>query len=101
MTGPAASEGEQVYAPPRAAAEGVAIASMAEYEARYRRSVDSPEEFWGEVAREFERDELPRQVSDCDLAAGRVRWFVGGRLNGAVDAVHRHLESRGDQPAII
>src|SRR5580693_5571877 len=28
------------------------------------------------------------------------KWFVGGRLNAAVNCVDRHLESRGDKNAI-
>ncbi|HET6867567.1 MAG TPA: acetate--CoA ligase [Solirubrobacteraceae bacterium] len=29
------------------------------------------------------------------------KWFVGGRLNACVNCVDRHLESRGDQNALI
>jgi acetyl-CoA synthetase len=31
---------------------------------------------------------------------GRPRWFPGGRLNLAVNAVHRHVPSRGDHVAL-
>jgi acetyl-CoA synthetase len=30
-----------------------------------------------------------------------ARWFVGGRLNVAHNCLDRHLESRGDKPALI
>ena len=40
----------RVFPPPAAFAESAQIKTMADYEARYRRSIDDPEGFWAEQA---------------------------------------------------
>ncbi len=52
------------------------------YGSMYRQSVADPGKFWGGLARsmltwikDFE------QVMDCDMEAGKIRWFLGGKLN--------------------
>jgi acetyl-CoA synthetase len=91
----------EVYDPPTNAADGSHVRSLAEYEAIYRRSIENSEAFWLDLAREFEWETPPEHADGSDLAAGRIRWFEGGRLNVAVNCVDRHLTSRRDQPAII
>ena len=53
-----------------------------EHAALYAESLEHPEQFWGDLARrklswtrEFD------QVMDCDMNAGRISWFNGGKLN--------------------
>ena len=41
---------ERVFPPPPGFAQRARINSMAEYEALYRKSIESPDEFWGEQA---------------------------------------------------
>jgi len=38
---------------------------------------------------------------DYDYPKGYIRWFEGGKLNVSVNCIDRHLETRGDQVAII
>ena len=38
---------------------------------------------------------------DWDYSKGHIRWFEGGKLNACVNCVDRHLETRGDQTALI
>ncbi len=38
---------------------------------------------------------------DYDYPTGYIRWFEGGKLNVSVNCIDRHLETRGDQVAII
>ncbi len=74
------------------------------YERLYRQSIDNPEAFWAERAEEFLTWERSwDQVLDWHWAADEVRhsWFDGGALNVCYNCVDRHLESRGDQTAII
>ena len=71
------------------------------YEAVYRRSLDSPEGFWAEAALAIDWDEPPARVLD-DSRAPFYRWFGGGRLNTAYNALDRHVErGRADQAALI
>ncbi len=72
------------------------------YPALYRYSIEQPEAFWAEQA---ERFLTWRQgwhtVLDYDYPAAYIRWFEGGKLNVSVNCLDRHLETRGDQVAII
>jgi acetyl-CoA synthetase len=75
-----------------------------QYEAMYRRSVEDPEGFWAEQAEEFvswtRRWDRVMDYS-FDAADLHVKWFEGGRLNVSYNCLDRHLETRGDQVAII
>ncbi len=68
----------------------------------YQRSVDDPEGFWAEQAEKFVTWFKPwDNVMDVDFHNAHIRWFEGGKLNVCYNCVDRHLESRGDQVAII
>lgn len=74
--------------------------SIQEYREFYRRSIDSPEEFWAEQARAIDWHKGFEEV----LAFSNppfVKWFVGGETNLCHNAVDRHLEERTDQNALI
>jgi propionyl-CoA synthetase len=71
------------------------------YEAVYRRSIDKPEEFWGEAAEDlvwFKRWDKVLDNSESPF----TKWFVGGELNTCYNCIDRHVERGfGSQPAII
>src|SRR5690606_28257192 len=74
----------------------------ARYQAMYQRSVTDPEGFWAEQAHQFLSWEKPwERVGEADMTAGKVAWFVGGKLNVAVNCIDRHLPLRADQTAFI
>ena len=74
----------------------------AKYLQMYERSLAQPDEFWAEQADKFLHwFEKWNTVSDCDFRKGRIRWFEGGKLNAAYNCLDRHLDSRGDQVALI
>ncbi len=81
--------------------EGAHIASMAEYERLYRRSLEEPEAFWSEQAERLTWFHPWSQVFDHDYDNVDFGWYLGGRLNACFNCVDRHLEDRGDQDAII
>ncbi|MBI2820969.1 MAG: propionate--CoA ligase [Acidobacteria bacterium] len=70
------------------------------YDAFYRRSLDSPEEFWAEQAEALHWHRRWDRVLDFDNPPFS-RWFAGGLTNLCYNAVDRHLEARGDQRAIV
>jgi len=75
--------------------------SGSNYEAAYRRSLDDPEGFWGEAAREIAWTRPWQRVLD-DSRKPLYRWFVGGELSTCYNAVDRHVdEGGGDQLALI
>lgn len=77
--------------------------SEATYRARYRQSIEAPEAFWGEEARKLDWYRAPSTVLGGRFGENhsRVSWFEDGKLNACVNCVDRHLETRGDKPAII
>ena len=74
----------------------------ARYQEMYRRSIDNPEEFWSEQAEKYlTYTKKWDQVMKYDFVTGEIAWFSGAKLNATVNCIDRHLESRGDQVAII
>ncbi len=72
------------------------------YRSMYQDSIDNPEAFWAEQAKLFlDWIEPWDAVMNYDYQTGHIRWFEGGTLNVSVNCIDRHLESRGDQAAII
>ncbi|RDH89361.1 MAG: acetate--CoA ligase [endosymbiont of Seepiophila jonesi] len=75
-----------------------------QYQEMYQRSVDDPEGFWGEQAEEYltwfsKWDKtLDWSFAEDDL---HIEWFKGGKLNVSYNCLDRHLETRGDQTAIL
>ncbi len=73
---------------------------MTSYQSVFRRSVEDPNGFWGEAAQAIDWDQPPTTVLDTSDPQ-HPRWFSDGRLNTCFNAVDRHVEERGDQPALI
>ena len=93
----------RVFQPPAAADVGAPrwlIGSLDEYRGMYRRSIDDPEGFWGEVARGF--DWMTPFTRVLDWNPPDARWFVGGRTNVCHNCVDRQVnQGHGHDPAII
>ncbi len=78
--------------------------SAEQYERMYQRSVDDPEGFWAEQAKTFLSWDKPwEKVLDYSYDPGNVylKWFDGAQLNVAYNCIDRHLDTRGDQVAIL
>jgi acetyl-CoA synthetase len=72
------------------------------YRSMYERSLADPEGFWGEQAQKFITWQRPwTQVVDWNFENARIKWFDGAQLNVSANCLDRHLETRGDQVAII
>jgi len=71
-----------------------------EYDALYRRSIEDPEGFWAEKAREYLTWDKPwDRVLDYDFNEARIEWFKGGVLNACANCLDRHLETLKDKIA--
>lgn len=74
---------------------------MGAYEAVFKKSIENPDEFWGEAAEAIDWYKKWDSVLDRSNPPF-YRWFRGGELNTCYNAVDRHVENgRGDQNAII
>jgi acetyl-CoA synthetase len=90
----------RVFPPPVEFAAKAHIKSLAEYEALYKRSVEDPEGFWAEAARELEWFAPWNKVLEGGM--GSAKWFTGGKLNLSHNCVDRHANSaRKDKIAIL
>lgn len=77
------------------------INNFEEYQNAYQKSIENPEGFWKEIAGNFQWETPFNKVLNWDFNNYDVRWFEGGELNITVNALDRHLEKRGNQPAIV
>ena len=91
---------ESVYPAPAGNPDSIDRAGA---DAAWQRSVSDPDTYWREEAQRLDWIEPFTQVKDTsfDEADFRIRWFADGMLNVSANCVDRHLETRGDQTAII
>ncbi len=79
-----------------------ALLDATQFHAMYNQSVSDPEGFWATQAEKFLSWDKPWDtVLDWDFSKGHIRWFEGGKLNACYNCVDRHLDTRGDQTALI
>ena len=80
-----------------------ALIDEAQYEAMYTRSVEDNEGFWAEQAGRVDWIRPFTKVKDVSFAKDdlHIRWFYDGSLNVCYNCVDRHLETKGDDVAII
>ena len=73
------------------------------YAAMYAASVKDPEAFWAEHAKRLDWMKPFTKVKDTSYAHDdvHIKWFEDGTLNVAANCIDRHLETRGEQTAII
>ncbi|MCZ6578448.1 MAG: acetate--CoA ligase [Gammaproteobacteria bacterium] len=88
-----------------ATAEFTAQANVSsdQYAQMYQQSIDDPEGFWSEQAENYISWFKPWDaVSNWSFGEDvYIKWFEGAELNVSYNCLDRHLESRGDQVAII
>ncbi|WP_231424572.1 acetate--CoA ligase [Pedobacter sp. Leaf250] len=77
------------------------ITSFKQYEEDFKKSVDNPEQFWGEVAQNFQWRKPWFKVLSWNFNEPNIKWFEGAKLNITENCLDRHLEKNGDKPAII
>ncbi len=75
----------------------------AAYEKLYRASLEDPDRFWLEQAKQLDWIKPPSQAGEWVYSSKKVeiRWFADGVLNAAANCIDRHAEARPDDIAII
>jgi len=96
----AESEVDAVYA-------AKTISSFDQYKKTHAESIKDPAKYWGSIA-DTELDWMTpfdkNRILEGDLTKGDVRWFAGGKLNAAYNALDRHNPDdlaiiwEGDEP---
>ena len=78
------------------------IKSIKDYEAIYKRSVEQPEKFWGEMAEQnltwYKKWD---KVLDYDFHKPYIKWFTGGKLNVSVNCLDRYINTPTRNKAAI
>ncbi|WP_051153610.1 acetate--CoA ligase [Litoreibacter arenae] len=96
------SNPDKTYAPDPAFAKAAHV-DAAGYEKMYEASMADPDAFWAEQGKRLDWIKPFSKVSDVsfDLGNVHIKWYEDGTLNVAANCIDRHLETRGDQTAII
>ena len=77
------------------------INSLEQYQSEYKKSVEDPEKFWGDIAENFYWRKKWESVLNWNFAEPKIEWYKGGKLNITENCIDRHLATMADQPAII
>ena len=91
----------KTYPAPAALAASAHIGAE-QYNEMYTRSINDPDAFWAGQAEQFVTwFRKWDKVQDWDYDRVDIKWFAGAKLNVAYNCLDRHLETRGDDVAII
>ncbi len=73
------------------------------YQAMYEQSINDPDAFWGEQGKRLDWFKPYTKVKHTSFDPHNVdiKWFEDGELNASYNCLDRHLDTRGDQVAII
>jgi len=88
----------EVYPPPAAFSANAHVKSLEEYKQMYKKSIEEPESFWGDMAKQFHWQTPFTQVGpefNFDRSQGKavsISWFKGGKTNIAYNCLDRNLE---------
>ena len=90
------------YPVPEATKERTLV-TEAQYKEMYARSVNDNEGFWADQAKRVDWIKPFTKVKDVSFAKDNlhIRWYEDGTLNACYNCVDRHLETKGDDVAII
>ena len=96
------SDAEKTYPVPKAFAASANLTPEG-YRDMYQASISDPEKFWGAQGKRLSWIKDYTSVKDVswDKSNLSVKWYSDGVLNVTENCIDRHLETRGDKPAII
>lgn len=78
------------------------LQNFADYLESYKKSIDSPEEFWADIAtNHFIWQKKWDQVLNWDFKKPEINWFIGAKLNITENCIDRHLAENGKKTAIL
>ena len=90
------------YSPPKDFKKKAHIKSLAQYRRLYKESIEDPEAFWAERAKQLSWFKKWTRVLDYDFEEANIRWFEGGKINASFNCLDRHLDTwRKNKAALI
>lgn len=95
------AEEDQIY-PAKENPDHAALINKEKYQELYQRSIDDPEGFWADQAERIDWFKKWDKVKNTSYKGDvSIKWYEGSKLNVSYNCIDRHLETRGDQTAII
>ena len=95
----------ELYQPIASLQNRALVNTFESYKQEYDRSIADPEKFWSEKAEEFhwykKWDNVCSYNYDMTKAPVSIKWFEGAKTNITYNCLDRHLDTKGDEPAII
>ncbi|KAH6892605.1 hypothetical protein B0T10DRAFT_528342 [Thelonectria olida] len=99
------SETEELYLPEKRLSRHPSkphIGSLDEYRQLHKLSIQEPDTFWAQQARNLLTwDSDFHTVRNGSLAQGNTAWFLGGKLNACYNCVDRHAFKTPNKVAVI
>jgi acetyl-CoA synthetase len=93
---------KRTFPPSREFSEKAHIKSMEEYEKIYKRSVEDPEDFWGEMAgKQLTWYRKWDKVLEYDFNKPEIKWFQGGKINASYNCLDRYIDTPTRNKAAI
>ena len=93
------------YFPPQDLSDQAHVSGFEAYERQYQESIGDVEAFWADVAGDFhwfrKWDNVRAYNYNLNEGPISIRWFEGAKTSIAYNCLDRHLQTRGDQIAII
>ena len=77
--------------------------NKAEYEKMYEESITSPEKFWEKHGKRIDWMKPYTKIRDVSYNKEdlHIKWYEDGTLNASYNCLDRHLETKGNNTAII
>jgi acetyl-CoA synthetase len=95
-------KGGKKYFPSMEFQKKAAIKSFKQYKEIYKHSINDPQDFWAERAKDLHWFKKWENVLEYDFTEAYVKWFEGGKINVAYNCLDRHLYSwRKNKAALI
>ena len=97
-----ATEETRLYPPSKEFVDQAYVKSRDEYEKMWKQSVQEPEIFWANIAKELHWFKPWLKVNREEFAKGEVEWFIGGKTNISYNCLDYQVEKgKGDKVAIL
>jgi acetyl-CoA synthetase len=77
------------------------ITSLEQYHNEYQKSLENPEAFWGDIAKQFTWKQKWTKTLEWNFEEPKVKWFIDGKFNITENAIDRHLPAKANKTAFI
>ena len=80
-----------------------AYVNKSQYEKKYKLSIKDNESFWRKEGKRISWIKPYTKIKDVKYSKKEVniKWYYDGTLNASANCIDRHLEKKGNKPAII